>query len=412
MLNVVHIQYSSQSAGGAALRIQSALIKAGVNSHTVSLQKDLPPVDRVVYLGKKQRLIAKLNTRIQAFLSKRIPAKFGLFSFSGLNNSIINHSLIKEADIIYLHWVQNGFLSIKNLKQLAALNKPIIFFMHDMWGISGGCHYSFSCQNYITGCNSCQMFPGGGRVPEKMYQKKIKLYNQFNNLYFVTPSKWLYNCAKQSLLTKNKPIYYIPNLLDNTIFKPYSKTVARQLLNINVDEIVIAFGAVSITSPYKGWIYLQQAMMVLSKQMEAPEKITVLIFGSGYNKQIAELIPFKTKFMGYLSDEYATAIVYNATDVFIAPSVAEAFGYVIFEALNCGTPVVGFNTGGIPDMIKHKENGYLAKPGDAEDIVAGVQFCLQHGIKGFVPEALNVESTLKKHLDLFDSIKLQHPNRQ
>ncbi len=404
MLNVVHIQYSTQSAGGAALRIQSALIKAGVNSQILSLQKDLPLVDKVIYLSKKQRFVAKINTRIQNFLSKKIPAKFGLFSFSGLSNNISNHGIIQQADIIYIHWVQNGFLSIKNLEQLAQLNKPIIFFMHDMWGISGGCHYSFKCENFTTGCKSCQMFPSGGNMPEKLYQKKSNFYNHFNNLYFVTPSNWLYNCAKKSLLTAQKPVHYIPNLLDNTIFKPYNKTVARQILNLASDETVIAFGAVSITSPYKGWIYLQQALMLLKKQFASTQKITVLIFGSGYNKQIAELIPFNTKFMGYLSDEYATAIVYNATDVFIAPSVAESFGYVIFESLNCGTPVVSFNVGGITDMVMHKQNGYLAKLGDAEDIAAGVQYCISHNIKGFVPEALNYETTLQKHLHLFDNI--------
>ncbi len=404
MLNVVHIQFSSQSAGGAALRIQSALIKAGVNSHIISLQRDLPPADRIIYLGKKQRFIAKLNFRIQTFLTKKNPAKFGLFSYSGFSNGIAHNSLVKQADIIYIHWVQNGFLSLKDLKALAMLNKPIIFFLHDMWGISGGCHYSFNCQNYISGCKNCQMFPDGGKAAEKIYQKKLKLYAEYNNLYFVAPSKWLYNCTKQSLLTKDKPVYYIPNLLDNSIFKPYSKTVARQILDINENETVIAFGAVSITSPYKGWLYLQQALMNLSKKVTPSEKITILIFGSGYNKQIADLIPFKTKFMGYLSDEYATALVYNAADVFIAPSVAEAFGYVIFEALNCGTPVVGFNVGGIPDMIKHKQNGYLAKLADAEDIVKGVQYCLENNLKGFVPDELNTENTLNKHLELFSQI--------
>jgi len=109
--------------------------------------------------------------------------------------------------------------------------------------------------------------------------------------------------------------------------------------------------------------------------------------------------------MGYLQDEYSTALVYNAADVFIAPSLAEAFGYVVMEALSCGTPVVGFNVGGIPDMISHKENGYLAKYKDAEDITEGIKFCLQNKLKGYLLPAIDPALTVKKHLELFEEIR-------
>ena len=191
------------------------------------------------------------------------------------------------------------------------------------------------------------------------------------------------------MLTKNKPVYYIPNILDNTLFKPTDKNVAKQILNIDANETVIAFGAISVNSPYKGWAYLQKALELL-KQEDTVKNISVLIFGSAYNKEIADAIPFKTRFMGYLLDEYSTALVYNAADVFIAPSLAEAFGYVVMEALSCGTPVVGFNVGGIPDMISHKENGYLAKYKDAADVSEGIKFCLQNNTQRvFVTRILN-----------------------
>lgn len=134
---------------------------------------------------------------------------------------------------------------------------------------------------------------------------------------------------------KTNRFHYIPNILDSSLFKPTDKNVAKQMLNIDPDENVIAFGAISVNSPYKGWVYLQKAMGLL-KQEDAIKNVSVLIFGSAYNKEIAEAIPFKTKFMGYLLDEYSTALVYNAADVFIAPSLAEAFGYVVMEALSCG----------------------------------------------------------------------------
>jgi glycosyltransferase involved in cell wall biosynthesis len=407
MTKIVHIQYSTESAGGAALRLQRAFVKADIQSDIVSLQMDSPPVDQIKYLNRKSKTIAWLDTKLQSFLTKKVDRKFGLYSYPFIGTNITSIKELKNADIIYLHWVLNGFLSMGSLSELASLNKPVVIFMHDMWSMSGGCHYSFDCENFKTDCHNCQMFPDSVKgLPAKEFQKKQDLYKTVNNFYFISPSKWLYNCAKQSFLLKDKPVFYIPNLLDDTIFKPCDKKIAKKILNIDENETIIAFGAVSISSPYKGWTYLQQSLTLL-KEKDNVENITILIFGSGYNHQIASSIPFKIKFMDYLYDEYSTAIVFNAADVFIAPSLAEAFGYVVFEALNCGTPVVGFNVGGIPDMIRHKENGYLAKYKDAEDIAEGVMYCLENKIKGFIPAELEHDLTIKKHLELFEHINAQ-----
>jgi glycosyltransferase involved in cell wall biosynthesis len=109
--------------------------------------------------------------------------------------------------------------------------------------------------------------------------------------------------------------------------------------------------------------------------------------------------------MGYLGDEYSTMIVYNAADVFIVPSLADNQPTTVQESLCCGTPVVGFDVGGIPDMINHKENGYLAKYKDAEDVCNGVKYCLQYSLKGYMLPDFAPEVTIKKHLELISSIK-------
>jgi len=116
-------------------------------------------------------------------------------------------------------------------------------------------------------------------------------------------------------------------------------------------------------------------------------KILVVVFGSGYKQEIADQIPFQTVFSGYLRDEYSPMLIYNAADVFVAPSLADNLPTTVLESLSCGTPVVGFNIGGIPDMIRHKENGYLAKYKDATDIADGIKFCIKNKIKGYtLPE--------------------------
>ncbi len=408
MIKVVHLQYSVESAGSAALRLQIAFGKVNVQSNIVSLQHGTMAGPSITYLGKKERILARIDEKIRSFFISKTHKEYGLFSYPLLGTDVSQLSEIKDADFIYIHWVLNGFLNFKSIEQIAKLKKPVIIFMHDMWDFSGGCHYSFDCEKYKTGCHNCQMFPGNKEndLSARGFNKKKKLYTKYNNLYFTAPSKWLYNCAKESALTKDKPVFYIPNLLDNTIYKPFDKKIARQILNIDQNCRVVAFGAVSVNSPYKGWPYLQKALELLKEDNQF-ENITVLIFGSGHNKAIADAIPFKTKFMGYLKDEYSTALVYNAADVFVAPSVMEAFGYVIMEALCCGTPVVGFNVGGIPDMVKHKENGYIAKYKDADDVCNGIKFCLQNNLKGNLPPALEPGLTITKHLELFKHIQQQ-----
>ncbi len=406
MIKVVHIQYSVESGGRAALRLQKAFAKVNVMSNIISLIPSSYTIDNIKYMGIGKKIKSKIDNKIQGWLTRKVIRKMGAFSYPLLGTNVANIDEIKNADFIYIHWALNGFLNFKSVAQIASLNKPVVIFLHDMWNITGGCHHSFACDKYKTsGCNNCPMLSNGSNndLSAKEFKKKIKLYSNFKNLYFISPSQWLYNCAKESLLTKDKPIFYIPNILDNSLFKPIDKKIAKQILNINENETVIAFGAIAVDSPYKGWSYLQKALEIL-KQDEKYSDLTVLIFGDAYNKTIADAIPFKTKFMGYLKDEYSTALIYNAVNVFIAPSLAEAFGYVIMEAQSCGTPVVGFNVGGIPDIISHKENGYLAKYKDAEDLAVGIKYCLQNEVKGKLLPHLIPSLTIQKHLDLFETI--------
>ena len=405
MINVVQLQYSTESGAFSAYRLQKAFLKAGINSGIISLRQDRFIIDKVAYLGVKPKLISRMDDKLQSFIIGNKLNDFGLFAYPILGTNVANLDLVKNADYIYIHWALSGFLNIKSLEQLAKLNKPIIMVMHDMWHVTGGCHYSFECEKYITGCNECPMFITIKKndLAKKAFDRKMKFYSRYNNLFFVSPSKWLANIAKQALLTKNKPVFYIPNILDNSIFKPFDKIIAKQILNLNTEETIIAFGAVSINNMRKGWAYLQKALEILQQKNEI-KNISILIFGSGNNAEIAAAIPFKTKFMGYLKDDYSKALVYSAADIFIVPSLADNQPTTVQESLSCGTPVVGFNVGGIPDMIIHKENGYLAEYKNAEDIAAGIKYCLQNSVKGYMLSSFQPGETVKKHEELFTYI--------
>lgn len=412
MINVVHLQIRTEAAGRAPVRLHKAFLNAGISSTIISLYSSINDDKKVKHMGKWSKVKSLLENKIQSYLNRKNIRKFGLFSYPVLGSDVSKMESVMNADYIYIHWAIGGFLNLKSFEKIIQLGKPVIFFMHDMWDITGGCHHSFDCRKYESHCYDCQIFPGHKKkdLSYEGFEKKKKLYSKYNNIYFISPSKWLYNCAKNAALTKDKNIFYIPNFLDTAYFKPTDKNIAKKILNIETSEIVISFGAMSIESPYKGWTYLIQALKLLKENLNV-NNITVLIFGKGDQKQYQEAIPFKIKFMGFLRDEYSTILAYNASDVFIAPSLAETFGYVIMESLCCGTPVVAFNVGGIPDLVKHKENGYLAEYKNSLDISDGIQYCIKNKVAGYILPAFSPPSILNDHLSMFDQIKeLHHPN--
>jgi glycosyltransferase involved in cell wall biosynthesis len=406
MIKVVHLQYSPVSAGSAASRLHKAFLDNDIDSSILSLLPVNTKDKAIKQLRKRSTIIAQVDQSIQsAVIRKNIKPLYGLYSYPILGNNVSDLPQIKNADIIYIHWVQHGFMNLRNFRQIIESGKPVIFFMHDMWTITGGCHHSFGCDKYMSQCNNCPMFARTTLIDwaKSEFNKKLKLFSAYSNIYFVSPSKWLYDCARQSGLTKDKPVFHIPNILGGTIFKPFDKAVAKQILNIDPNETVLAFGAVTVTSPYKGWEYLKKAIELLQGDPNL-KNLSVLIFGGEYDQEIADAIPFKTRFMGYLREEYSTALVYNAADVFVGPSLAESFGFTIYEALSCGTPVAAFETGGIPDQIMHKQNGYLARYKDYEDLAEGIKYCLENKVKGYALPGFDTTVTVNKHRELFEHI--------
>lgn len=400
---VVHLQYGTSASGNYVLRYHEAFLERGIDSYVLSLHSNVKGNPRVQSLGKKADIIRKVNQKIQDFHTRKKDKKAGGFALSLFGSDISKHELIEKADIIYVHWILGGFLSVEGIEKLAKLNKPMIMVMHDMWTITGGCFHSFDCQKFLTHCGNCPIFLGDKEkdLSYKQFEEKLKFYYQYDNLSFIAPSKWLFNLANEGTLLKDKPVYRIPNPLDTNLFKPFDKRVAKKILNIDQYQYVLSFGANKITSPYKGWKYLMDALKNL-KSDHPNLDICLLIFGSGSNKEIQESVPFPCKFMGYITDDYTTNLIYNASDAFVAPSLADNLPTTIMESLACGTPVVGFDVGGIPDLIAHKENGYLAKYKDERDLSFGLNYCLTNKLKGHLLPEFQKAEIVNQHLDLME----------
>lgn len=399
MTKVVHIQKSARSAGGSALRLHKAFLEEGLDSYILSLFPDENDNDRILYPGRFSKLITILNDKINLYLSGKTRKEYGLFSYTMLGIDVTGIRHVREADVIFIHWVQGEFLSISAYRKLAKLGKPVIVVMHDMWTLTGGCHYSFSCEKYKSVCYDCQVFTDNKMfdMSKRGFLLKKKLFQSYNNFIFVSPSGWLQSCANQSSILNAKPVHHIPNILDDKVFKPVLKSLARQIIDIDVNAKVIAFGAVSIDSPYKGWDYLKNALDILSSELSS-ENILILVFGRSVTDEMVQSIPFKKRYMGFLRDEISLALVYNAADVFVTPSLADNLPTTVLESLLCGTPVVGFKTGGIPEMIRHKHNGYLADNKDARDLSIGLRFCLESGLQGRLLPEFNREDITREYI--------------
>ena len=281
----------------------------------------------------------------------------------------------QDPNIIHLHWVGGGFLPIA---EMAKFDRPVVWTLHDMWAFTGGCHYAGDCTRYMKACGAC---PGLDSKKEtdptrKNWQKKKKAYMGMN-LTVVTPSRWLAQCAGQSPLLKDCRIEVIPNGLDLDVFKPREKQALREQLSLPRDKKLVLFGAVSSTSDRrKGFHLLQPALRFLSGNRMA-ERTELLVFGASEPENPPDF-GLPTRYLGSVPDEQDLALLYGASDVFVAPSVQDNLPNIVVEALACGTPCVAFDIGGMPDMIEHKQNGYLARPFETKDLAKGIEWVL-HG---------------------------------
>lgn len=402
-MKILHLQYRT-SAASPANRLHQAFIENGLESQILTLYAHNIISAGIQVLGRKTRLIAKVNNYIQSYFMKNKIGEFGMFSYAVVGSNISARTEVEEADVIYIHWVLNGFLSIKNMRQLASLGKPLIFVMHDMWNITGGCHYNFECTKYKSHCYNCQVFTRNRTkdISYKGFKKKQKFYSDYENLFFVSPSAWLYKNAQKSALIGKKPIFHIGNVLCASLFKPIDKKVAKQILNVDGDKKIIAFGALAVDSPYKGWSHLKSALHILFDS--GYKNFKILIFGSGQNPEIAEALPYDTKFLGFVDSEYATTVIYNAADVFVAPSLGDNLPYTILESLSCGTPVAAFNVGGIPELIKHRLNGYLAEYKNDDDLAKGIKYCVDEKVVGRRLPEFDEKFIIEKHFKLLDLV--------
>jgi len=212
-------------------------------------------------------------------------------------------------------------------------------------------------------------------LSRKVWDRKQSAWQNVR-IHIVTPSRWLADCARSSSLFRNSRIDVIPNGIDTDIYKPVEKAFARKVLGFPHNRRLLLFGSANATQdPRKGFQFLLPALERL-RESRWHEKAELMVFGASAFKG-ANQTGYKTRFLGPLSDDISLSLVYNAADAFIAPSVQDNLPNTVMEAMACGTPCIAFDIGGMPDMIDHRINGYLAKPFDVDDLAGGIAWLLE-----------------------------------
>ena len=381
----VVILNTSERTGGAAIaanRLLKALKKSGIDVSMLVRDKQTEDTDVISieasWFKRQIDFWRFLWERLIIFVCNRLSRK-RLFQVSIANtgNDISQHPLVKEADIIHLHWINQGFLSLNDIRKLIQTGKPIVWTMHDMWPCTAICHYSYGCDNFTKRCGSCKFLNSRHSKDLSSYVFSQKQFLNNSSINLVAVSSWLKTLAEESALTNKLAVTVIPNVLDIKSFSPSEKSVARKILSFPSGKKIILMGAARLNDPIKGFDYLLQSLSILRHKYQT-DIMLVLFGGIKGDDSFLQEIPYPYISMGLLRDTAQIAQLYAASDVIVVPSRYETFGQTIIEGMACGCPAVSFDNSGQTDIIDHLQNGYLAKYKDVEDLARGIMWVLDH----------------------------------
>jgi glycosyltransferase involved in cell wall biosynthesis len=379
-----HVEIVSHSdliggASRAAWRLLQALKGEGLDVSMVVAVKRSDDWRVKGPIGKLKQGIALVRPTVASavFQLERSPSK-GIRSAALLpsrRRQIINSG---HADIVNMHWICGETLSISDVGKL---KKPVVWTLHDMWAFCGTEHYTTDArearfrlgyyrENRPENVRGIDLDRWVWRRKRKGWRRPISI---------VTPSRWLGECAASSVLMRDWDIRVIPNVVDTTTYRPIDKELSRNVLGLPQEALLIGFGAIKGgANPIKGFDLLLGALKLLPRWVVT--NLGCVVFGQ-QEPEKPPSIDMPVHWLGHLYDDVAMALMYSALDAIVIPSRQENLPQIGTEAHSCGCPVVAFNTTGLPDVVVHKETGYLAEPYSEGDLAAGIVWIIEDGTR-------------------------------
>ena len=335
-----------------------------------------------------------------------------LFSLANTGESLTLNPYVREADVIHLHWINAGFLSLRSLKELLQMGKPIVWTFHDMWPFTGGCHYALDCREYTRECGDCPYLkkPGKRDLSHRIWKKKEKLFRN-SEVTVITPSSWLQECVRASSLLQHCEVTTIHNPIDHDMFKPKVREEACARLGLDPSKKYILFGAATMKNVLKGFNYFLDAIGILAGDPQTCGDVEILLFGKTRGNEL-QSFPLSARNIAFVQSVHTIVDLYSVAHLFVIPSLQDNLPNTIIESMLSGTPVVGFRTGGIPEMIEHKVNGYLAPCKSSEELAEGMNWILDSEsyeelsskTRQLALERFSSERSVEMHLELYNKL--------
>lgn len=372
-MKVLHVTAGELSRGASrgALWLHQGLLEQGVDSRF--LTTDPQPVGPAVHAAVPGRL-----GRMQLSLLRqldRLPLRAYRFDRHGtLSPGWVGLPVqalpgFQQADLIHLHWINDGLLDLRSLRRCT---RPIVWTVRDLWPTTGLCHYPQGCHRQSSGCGQCPLLPSP-RWPwpdpsQRGFRRKQRWLADAPITY-VGISPWVARQLQASPISAGRPVRMIWNCIDTTVFQPLPREQARAAIGLDAiaGPVLLAEWRSPRSEPWKGFQHLLEIMPALHA-----EGFTVVLFGTVPPELAAVAHRPGVVNLGRIRSDAQLRLVYAAADVFVCPTLEEAFGKTMAEAMACGTPVVAFNASAPADLVEVGVSGVLVKPGQPQALLAGV----------------------------------------
>lgn len=376
---------TSEQTGGAAIaagRLTEALRASGVEAEMLVMHKSSQK-PYVLEAGTPLRRKAAFLLERLVIWTANLFSRKDLFKVSIANTGqhITSLPAFRQADIIHLHWINQGMLSLREIDRIMQAGKPVVWTLHDMWECTAICHHAYQCRRYETQCHHCPFLrlPGRNDLAARVFRQKERIFSHAP-LHVVTVSQWLRQKVEQSALLGNKPVTVIPNTLSTTEFTLHEAAAARRAFGLPVDKQIILFGAARIDDPIKGFpLLLKSLQQLLRMHPETGSRLHLVLFGGLKSRDRLRDVPVSYTYLGTVRQTADLSRLYGAADVLVSASYYETFGQTLIEAQACGCVPVAFGGSGQQDIISHKANGYLADYLSTRSLAEGIYWAMTEG---------------------------------
>jgi glycosyltransferase involved in cell wall biosynthesis len=374
-LRILHFSTGDVAGGAAqaAFRLHVALADAGHDSRMIVRQKGSGRADVL----EVPPYVNPWRARARRLLRQREevpPPAFNLDVTPDIRRDLFYSYAPGEVDVVVLHSITR-LLTVREIRSLHEhYGAPLVWALADQAPLTGGCHYSYDCDGYTARCGRCPQL-GSDREDDRsrtVLERRLELLSPLP-IVFVAASSGVEEWVRRSAAFGSHRVERIPAITDDRVFRPFDRRAARDLLGVPQDASVVLLGAGNLVHPRKGVI--EYAVPALERLRELGQDVFVLAVGARGDE--LEL-PYPSRAVGALSDPVAIALGYQAADVYLCPTIADAGPLMIPESLLCGTPVVAFDVGYAADLVRDGETGYVVRSRDPADLATALHELLRH----------------------------------